>query len=305
MKKNRYRLKSFSEKRHDYLLKGLAFCHQCGDRLVGKSANGVGGKFFYYERGAQVKRQAFLNKKFFSCQPLRFRAGPIDSQIWEEILKVMLEPKNAEEILKKAENSFKDRGNIILCDKIKIKIKGVTEQIDALSEHLSKVPQGVSPDPIFNQMRKLQGLKETSEGELVDLLSHNDNFDPPAALRTYKGYLKALRGLRNSKNDTLVKAKIINKLVYKVEIKKEGFKLHLFVGENHLAANKWEIEQELKPTGSDGEAQTAKPHFFKLLSSQTLTNGAHGQNRTGTSREEPRILSPVRLPIPPHSKVQS
>lgn len=31
-------------------------------------------------------------------------------------------------------------------------------------------------------------------------------------------------------------------------------------------------------------------------------NGAHGQNRTGTPREEPRILSPVRLPIPPHEQ---
>jgi recombinase-like zinc beta ribbon protein/recombinase len=122
MKKNRYRFKSYSEKRHDYLLKGLAFCHQCGDRLVGKSANGVGGKFFYYEHGAQVKRQAFLNKKFFKCQPLRFKAEPIENQVWDEILKVLLEPKNAKQILEKAQLSFKYRAFCAIKLRLKFKV---------------------------------------------------------------------------------------------------------------------------------------------------------------------------------------
>ncbi len=158
-------------------------------------------------------------------------------------------------------------------------------------------------------MKRLEDLKAKTQTELDEFIKNSNGFDLPASFKNYEEFVALARRILNDPKSEASKLKIIQKMVHKVEVRKDGsFRLHYYVGRDQIAVNHWALEnQNNAVTGTEstkGKALSApspsKLQNSHLLSSQTLTNGAHGQNRTGTPREEPRILSPVRLPIPPH-----
>ena len=160
LKKNHRCHKPHSNKRYPYQLSGILYCGKCGDRLCGKSANGNGGKIPYYEHSWSTKRQACLNKKVFACNPNRVLSKKIEQFVWQRIEELLSQPEMAKSLIEQAKKEHESQSHVTEMDRLRNKIRGVEEQIEALAEHLTKIPKGVSPTPIFTQMQKLEATKE-------------------------------------------------------------------------------------------------------------------------------------------------
>jgi site-specific DNA recombinase len=160
LKSNYRRLKGRGNNRYPYLLSGMTFCGQCGDRLPGKSAHGNGGKIAYYEHGWATKRNACLNKEFFKCEPNRVLAKRLEPAVWEKIVELLQNPQMAQKLLENAKKDHESKGASQQRDKLRVKVRSIEAQIEALVEHLAKVPKDISPAPIYAQMQKLESLKK-------------------------------------------------------------------------------------------------------------------------------------------------
>lgn len=268
LKKNRYRFKGETKTRHPYLLTSLLFCGKCNDRLCGKSAHGNGGKVAYYEHAWAIKSQAGLKAKVFICRPLRFLAPDVEGVLWNEILKLIGDPQYAKQILNKATELHKSQNKEKDADKYKTQIKQFSLQLDALAEHLSKIPKTVSPEPIFKQMQKAEEMREGVQVKLDDMKRHGFLTDQPVDFATYEKFLSLLR--IDATNDIAPenKRKIIGKLICRIDLNPAGLKIFYKVGKS---AFDWELK--------DSPQSPLKPDF-RNNGSTTLTNGGPSRNRT-------------------------
>ena len=237
LKKNYRRHKSHSPERFPYQLSSLLFCKTCGDRLCGKTAHGRIGKVAYYEHSWSVRRQACLNKKIFFCKPNRILAKTVETHVWEKIQELLSQPRMAEYLITKAKEKHQNQAHITEQDRLRNKLSGILEQIEALAEHLSKIPKGISPTPIFDQMRKLESLKSETEKEIGVLSQSGVMIDEPSPLKDYQAYLSAISKMAELPDSALLKSKIIKLLIAKIELLPAGFRLHYFVGKGVFGSN--------------------------------------------------------------------
>ena len=283
LKKNRYRLKMPSATRYPYLLTGLVHCSVCGDRLTGKSAHGNGGKIGYYEHSWATRRQACLNKKIFDHAPQRILAKVIEPKVWERVAALLIDPSNSQLLIESALKTYEGENQIQNTDRLRSKVRGIEEQIEALAEHLAKIPKGLSPAPIFSQMEKLEALKKAAAGEVDDILQSGVRSEPPTALRDYQTYLAHIRQLLTISDAPELQTKIIQRLVHKIEVAQGTLRIHFYVGKHQFMPL-----EPVRPTGRDKArvANGALPSGQATLSSfletgsNRLTNGGRHRART-------------------------
>jgi len=285
LKKNRYRLKMPSAIRYPYLLTGLVqcgVCGVCGDRLTGKSAHGNGGKIGYYEHSWATRRQACLNKKIFDHAPQRILAKMIEPKVWERVTALLTDPSNSELLIASALNVYRNENQVQNTDRLRSKVRGIEEQVEALAEHLAKIPKGLSPAPIFSQMEKLEALKSVAAAEVDDILRSGVRSEPPTALRDYQTYLAQIRQLLTISDSPELRTKIIHRLVRKIEVAEGALRIHFYVGKHQFVQ-----PEPVRPTGSDteriiiGGLPSGKAAFtFLDNGSNRLTNGGSARGRT-------------------------
>ncbi|MBI4403264.1 MAG: recombinase family protein [Deltaproteobacteria bacterium] len=276
LKANYRRNKARVDHRYPFLLSGLTVCGQCGDRLPGKSAHGNGGKIPYYEHGWATRRQAFLNKKIFSCHPHRVLAKRLEPLVWDEVIKLLTQPDVSASLMEEAHKIHEKNHNVPEQTRLRNKILGIQEQIEALAEHLTKIPKSVSPVPIYGQMERLQGLKDAVQKDLEALAGSTGASDEPLALKDYQAYLNAIRNILSTTEDHDLRTKIVQRLVQKVEVLPESVRIHYYVGQSGF------VPIDSKPKGSKGsESEYAGDKSLKESGSNTLTFGwggrAHGE----------------------------
>ena len=286
-------------RRYPFLLANVIKCGTCGDRLPGKSAHGNAGKIPYYEHGWAVKRQATLNKKVFACQPHRIQAKIVEPLVWDEVEKLLTQDVFAKALLEKTQDIHKSQGSVSQADGFRSKIRGVEEQLDALAEHLSKIPTGISPAPIYSQMQKMEAIKKELQNDLDKVLCSEDFVDEPVAFRDYERFLKVLGQRVRLMATPAEKAKIVKALIRQIEVFPDRVKIHYKVGENFVglkakdlpnnAENARQTPDARMLAGDDGEKGTKKTapvlaeaadDFFWLGGSKRLTNGRGDWTRT-------------------------
>ncbi len=285
LKRNRHSFKSSSDVRYPYSLTGSIFCGKCHDKLVGKSAHGNGGKIPYYEHGWSTRRQACLTKQVFACQPHRIQSKKVEPWVWENVLGLISNPKIAEDIIAEAHKIHQAQSYVTEADQWRSKVAGTDEQLGALAEHLSKIPKGVSPTPIFSQMQILQDVKEQAKKELERILCSGEVTDLPASLKDYKKFCELIHeALLNQKNEEMRK-QVIQAFVHKIEIFEDSYRLHYYVGSSHLekfldkkSNNKGASENEEAPASFGAAGRDSD--FFWVSGSNRLTNGAGDGSRT-------------------------
>ncbi len=289
LKKNRFRLKSQSSKRYPYTLSGIIFCGSCGDTMSGKSAHGNGGKIPYYEHGWATRRQSCLNKKVFACNPHRLQAKKLEPWVWDNVLSILTDPQIAESIISEAHAIHQKQGHIAESDKLRQKICGVDEQVAALAEHLTQIPKGMSPAPIFTQMQRLEALKKSVKEELDKILCSGEITDIPAALKEYVKFCELVRSVILGEINEDLKSKIIKLFVHKVEVLPESYKLHLYVGRDHLRliqnekakqTAKYSIDGSDQKEEGPGLASPGPSTIFYNFGSKRLTFGGSDRDRT-------------------------
>ena len=242
LKRNFRRLKSHSARRHPYLLSGILHCGKCGDRLCGKTAHGSHGKFPYYEHSWSTKRQACLNKKIFACNPNRVSAPLLEKHVWLHADALLSEPALAASLIEQAKKEHEAHANVSEMDRLRNKVRGIEEQIDAVAEHLTKIPKGMSPQPIFAQMQRLDVLKEETKKELDELGRTSGCTDVPAALKDFRAYLTALRSIIGLSDSPEIRAKLIKWIVSRVDLLPKSFRIHYFVGKSVIVPVDWEAK---------------------------------------------------------------
>ena len=252
LKANRSKKKPHSDKRYPYLLSGLTFCGTCVDVMCGKSAHGNGGKIGYYEHSWATKRESCLSKKTFHCEPHRVLAKKLEPLVTEKV-GYMLNNKNfAENLFMRLRELRKMDTQGKQHDSLKARLHGITSQIDALAERLADLPKRISPGPIYKQMEILEERKEQIQKEFEFELKKGERpTDTPISLKDFESFRVALCKLWRDAGNPDTKAKIIQKLIHKIEIAETRVKIHFHAGLNH---------------------------FLISVGSNTLTSGA----RTGT-----------------------
>ncbi len=254
LKQNRYRYKPHTARRYPYLFSGLVHCGQCGDRMCGKTAHGNGGKVGYYEHGWAQRRQAYLNKKIFECRPHRVLAKRLEPVVWQDIHSLLSNVTEAKGMAKLAQEcqSKRDDGNEVAS--FANQIRDVEIQLEALAEHLAQIPKGVSPQPVFSQMEKMQAKKTELQEKRSDAERRGGLGDAPVNAAEYWDYLSAVRtSLDCGGEEAVAKTKAARKLIHRILVYPTEIKLEYKVGRTTLGivrSNKTAEEKNITNFGS-------------------------------------------------------
>ena len=234
--KNTKRYKPPRPNRYPFLLSGLIECGTCGERLSGKSAHGKCAKIPYYEHAWLTKKQSCLVEKTMKCHPRRVLASRLEPAVWDQVEVLLRKPEVAERLLSEARKNAVDHGSEKEKDRIKQRIYGYNSQIDSLTERLSQLPKSIPATSIFKQMEKIEGLRIEEEKKLRTLDLEQGAPDTPAESETYQAFLDGIRAIAASGTELAaeVKVRIVQALIYKIEIIPGTFKLHFHVGSAYV-----------------------------------------------------------------------
>lgn len=104
----------------------------------------------------------------------------------------------------------------------------------ALAEHLTKIPAGLSPLPIFKQMEKLDRVKSQHESDLSTLTSSEHYIEEPASLKDYARFVSQLKTFLSATSSPREKTKIAQSFIHRVEEFPEKVKLYFKVGSSAM-----------------------------------------------------------------------
>ena len=238
LSKNHCRFKPDSPDRFPFILSGMLYCATCGERLCGKTANGNGGRIAYYEHGWATKRQACLVKKVFDCNPNRILAKHLEPAVWAEVVTVLTQPNVSKALLDEAWRNRETKTAGAEMDRIRGHLSSIKCQLEALAERLSQLPSGVPATPIYTQMEKLEKIRVGEQTRLDELKKSapSEHMENPAQAEAFNRYLRILLDLAESEVSpgSQVRRLILEKLVQKIEITPDSFKLYFYVGENRI-----------------------------------------------------------------------
>ena len=258
---NRYRKKPTSSKRYPYLLSGITYCLECGGVMCGKSAHGRNGKVGYYEHSWATKRDTTFTQKLLKHEPNRVAAVKLEKMVLSEIKKFISKPSYIEGLLGLVQT--KSKGDEFGKEKKRLvtDIASYKGQLSALTERLSELPMEVSAAPFYEQMAVIEKKKEAASKKLMSLKANGVMQESPAELSTIEAFTKGLRGIFESEGSEEIKAKMIRRIVDRVEVGKDKVRIHFFVGQKHY-------REELAFAGS------ASLKNLRNFDSNTLTFGA-------------------------------
>ena len=283
LKRNQFTNKRAMSRRYPFLLSGLVECATCKDRMPGKSATGKCAKIPYYAHGWSQKKVAYNDKPRNPCAgPIRILANIVEPLVWEKVLHVLLQPARAKAILDRAHELHAKNDVSLDAARLKAKLGNVEAQLEALAEHLASIPKGVSPAPIFGQMKKLEENKALLREQVNELEQTRNDSAVPVDLQTYLAFSQALKsGIQKLGDDA--KADIIRQMVSKVEVFPESICIHFKVGKTEIALppdveNPGSGQDNVLPFRSFASEKSKTPTFFKNWCSTTILNGGGAGN---------------------------
>ena len=278
LKANRSKRKGFTARRYPYILSSLTYCIACKDVMCGKSAHGKRKKYGYYEHSWAGKKGSTFVKKSFKCEPHRIPATKIEEAVLENIKELIESPKLTEWIVKKAKEIHFQKRDYKKVRNLQSKISGYNGHLEALTQRLGELPKSVSASLIYQQMEKLELVKKEAKERLRQLEEAKEFLgDVPIDFESYKKTLQSIQKSFKNKLEPEEKAKIIKRLVHKIEIGTESIKIHYYAGRDALGV--------LEPPKNNP----------KKMCSSSLTNGEVGRTRTCDQQLRRLLLYPAEL----------
>ena len=204
--------------------------------------------------------------------PERILANIVEPLVWEKVVNLLSDPFRAKRIVDEAKRLHGQKGRAQDLERLTSKIAQIDSQTEALAEHLANLPKGVSPTPIFNQMKKLEETKDMLRSELGAIERTLDESAMPVDLAGYEEFLAALKRGLNTVGE-VAKAEIIQKVVSKVEIHPDSATIYYRVSKGETRPPEVAPLGEPKATSQSPEAgegqKVATPTFFKNRGSTT------------------------------------
>lgn len=225
-----------SARRYPYILTGLVYCGECGDRLCGKSAHGAKRKVGYYEHGWRYRRDYCKTKEMHNCSsPKRFSAEKVHELVIEKITTLLTDEKRAMKLLKRASQIDKK-------DPVKADIKrfqnskiNIDRKLEALTERITELPREVSAKPLYSKMAQLEKQKDEINKNLEERRRELKGLmEEPAKTENWKKFLEVFGKAFKNHLSTDDQTKLIKTLVHKIELGEKDLKIHYFVGEDHI-----------------------------------------------------------------------
>ena len=160
--------------KHDYLLRGHAFCAICGKFLVGHC---LSGKFRYYEcTNARPDENGTKN-----CQARFIRAGDLEDMVWSKTQAVLANP---DIIL----GQLSQTGDKTSLESIDLEIKELEKALLKYDRRRSNLLEAMElgefdKDEILDRLSNLKRLRHEDEAKLNDLQKTRDNLSGLANAR--------------------------------------------------------------------------------------------------------------------------
>lgn len=153
---------------HDYRLSGLVECGLCGKELAGSSANGTGGKYFYY---AHARKHNIAGTHLERCDMERMPAVRLEEAVVSRLMELARNPKvlaqlatdaevNTEELTKEVDQMINSKEQ----EKRKL-----DRMVDNLVATLAELPTGMTPKTILEKIQELEGQREQLARALAEL----------------------------------------------------------------------------------------------------------------------------------------
>jgi hypothetical protein len=191
------------------------------------------------------------------------QAKLIEPFVWEKVTELFRNSDFAKSIIEEAKKISAEEVQNQEDTPLKSRLMVIVRKLETLTERLSELPRGVSADPIYVQMRRLTEEKGDLERRLQESDLRQVHPRIPAHFNSYTALLDGLAEIAKRGGSADAKASVIKTLVHKVEVKKEGLRIHFYAG-----------DQEIRRT-NDGPAKGLfrSDSFFLSDGSNSLLNG--------------------------------
>jgi site-specific DNA recombinase len=220
--------------RYPYLLSGLVHCGECGDSMLGKSANGNSGKVPYYEHGWSIRKNAFNPDAKITCaNPKRIQAKLVEPAVWQIAIDLLEDDRIAKDLWAAAQEAQNAHSSDAEFKRLRGRLDIIKRQLEATAEHLTKLPPEMSPMPIFEQMKKLELEKSELQAELNELSAYQ-TLNPPVEFSDYTSLLQKIRHGLDGADDAL-KARIVTTLIKGIEILPASIRVHYRMGKGDFS----------------------------------------------------------------------
>ncbi len=241
--------------------------------MSGKSAHGKTRKVPYYEHALASKHQAALKTKVRQCDPYRIRAEIVEPLVWQEVKRFLSNEDVTRNLLALAEQMRPEDKGRSEEERVGKKVEALKNQMEALAERIARLPKDVDEGVFLDQMRKLQDSKKLAQETLIQLRSQ-PQLDDVIAYNDFVAFTATFREvLSSADNAPEIQAKIIRKLVHKIEITKEGLEIRFYVGKEKIRKELGNHDIARLPGMAAAAALTLNSHLNPIANAEDPAAG--------------------------------
>ncbi|MBD65429.1 MAG: hypothetical protein CME62_09495 [Halobacteriovoraceae bacterium] len=228
--------KKDNPRRFPYILTGLVFCAECGDRLCGKSAHGAKRKVGYYEHGWRYRRNYCKTEAMHNCSnPTRFNAEMVHELVIEKVSELLNDEKIAMRLLKRAHEL--DKKDPIKADirRFQNRRSNIDRKLEVITERITELPKEISAKGLYTKMGELQKQRD----EVCRLIDEKQRelkglMEKPATEKNWREFLGVFSKVFKTHLSVDEQTRLLKSLIYKIELGSQELKIHYFVGEDHI-----------------------------------------------------------------------
>lgn len=224
--------KTGRESRYPYLLSTRIYCGECGTPLVGISAHGATTKVPYYGHSVQIKREQTLDEKSHRCNPFRVPGRKLEERVWKEVLSLIESPKHREPLFNAVQRLSESKPAQRQTEKLENELRAVEGKLANLAKRIADLPEGVPAHALYDEMKRLAENQARLKEEIHESRRRGDD----QRLASAADFDRLLGKLRNQLTELLpeTKRRIIQTLIHKVVVTKDGFELHFYSGVDQI-----------------------------------------------------------------------
>lgn len=239
--------------------------------MSGRSAHGQKRKVGYYEHNKTTRLQASHHERLPKHDPHRIPAEKLEPLVWKAVKSFLLKDSFCADLLARAQqvqsiSPVEEEGK-----KLAQKSKLMTSQIETLAERIGTLSRDIDPQPLLDQLRRLQTMKAELETEAMERKSVQGVEEDVISLESLSNFRRGFKELiEPADTDLELRTKIISKIVKKVSIRPDGFEVQFYIGKTLI--DKKNGAASSCPKKSDKKSMIFAKKTEGLRSS-SLTNG--------------------------------
>jgi site-specific DNA recombinase len=216
---------------HHYRLSGLVECGLCGKELAGQSANGTGGKYFYY---GHSRKHSIASSHLDRCPLERMPAVRLEEAVSGRLMELAGSHKLLAQLAKDSQvdtTGVNQEIEKLLASKEQEKRK-LDRMIDNLIESLADLPEGMAPKSILEKVADLEWQRDQILSSMNDLREEKRN--KGAKVINMEHVFKVFRLFNRDfpKRPAHEQREILRSVIQKIVVQENGIRVFYFGSPN-------------------------------------------------------------------------